>query len=116
MAQIIKFFSNQAVFGAVGVNLYSEIFNVESFVQLAVQFRLHMSNGGTAQAVLETCMDPALDSEAWTDIGSTMSLSSIPSSNYQLLTAFKRFIRARVSHASAQSALISLCGVARSTS
>lgn len=121
MAQIIIFFSKQAIMASsVDATLYSEVFEVTDGVQLAAQFRVHMTTDDTviATGVLEHCMDQRLTpTSVWNQVGSSMAVAANPppSVAYQVVSNFGRFLRAKVSApAGGASFIVSLDGVLRS--
>lgn len=122
MAQVITFFSKQAIMGATGVapSLYSEVFDVQDIVQLAVQFRVHMTTdeGIQATGALEHCMDQRLTpTSVWRQVGTNMAISGNPPPTfaYQVVSNLGRFIRAKITAAVITNFVVSLDGVARST-
>ena len=123
MAEVIRFFSRQAVVSNSGVGanaaaIYSEIFDLSQYSKLEVELLMFSNNdvasSNQVSVQIEETSDPAFSPDTWTAKGNAMSTSGAPPKRgFQNLSAFQRFVRAKMTIASGMNAIVSVEGVAR---
>lgn len=120
MAKILTFFSRQALIGATlaDTDLYSEVLEVPEGSQLAVQFRVHMTNdeGLAPTGVIQRCMDQRLTpTGVWSQVGTAMTVIANPPPAFevQAISGLLRFVRAKVTAPPAGYFVVSFDGVLR---
>lgn len=116
MAQIISFFSKQAIISDDGDYVYSEVYEVVGGANFAAQLRLLSSSTGASSltGILEGCTTPTITPiDVWSQVGTNMVVNNPPDMEYQTLSNLPRFIRAKLVGAVGVTFIASFDGVLR---
>jgi len=124
MAQVIRFFPQQALVGSPSgsgtATFYSEIFEVAGYEKLQLQACLMTMSrsGGTpvaqVTADLETTSDSRFASGTWLDTsGTALTLSTLPQASGGVFSGLLQYVRAKVTVSEDTSCMLMVEGVAK---